>query len=64
MKSEVLIKAQNLSKKYGDFVAVNSIDFAVFKGECCGFLDPNGAGANVLVLGNMLHCNCAQHRLL
>jgi lipooligosaccharide transport system ATP-binding protein len=53
-ESEVLIKAQNLSKKYGDFVAVNNIDFAVFKGECCGFLGPNGAGKTTTI--KMIHC--------
>ena len=39
-----LIVAKNLSKKFGDFVAVNGIDFTVNKGESFGFLGPNGAG--------------------
>ena len=39
-----LIIAKNLSKKFGDFVAVNGIDFTVNKGESFGFLGPNGAG--------------------
>jgi lipooligosaccharide transport system ATP-binding protein len=41
---EVLIKATGLTKSYGDFVAVNGINFEVFKGESFGFLGPNGAG--------------------
>ena len=41
---EVLIKATGLRKSYEDFVAVNGIDFEVFKGESFGFLGPNGAG--------------------
>ena len=39
-----LIVAKNLRKKFGDFVAVNGIDFTVNKGESFGFLGPNGAG--------------------
>ena len=39
-----LIEAHNLSKKYGDFVAVDGIDFHVAKGESFGLLGPNGAG--------------------
>jgi lipooligosaccharide transport system ATP-binding protein len=39
-----LISARGLTKKYGDFVAVNGIDFSVRKGESFGFLGPNGAG--------------------
>ena len=38
------MSARGLAKKYGDFVAVDSIDFDVEKGEAFGFLGPNGAG--------------------
>ena len=41
---EVLIEAKQLVKRYGDFTAVNGIDFQVRKGESFGFLGPNGAG--------------------
>jgi lipooligosaccharide transport system ATP-binding protein len=41
---QVLIQASGLTKRYGDFVAVNGIDFSVRKGESFGFLGPNGAG--------------------
>lgn len=44
MEREVLVKAENLTKKFGDLVAVDSINFAIFKGESFGFLGPNGAG--------------------
>ena len=43
-ESEVLINAAGLRKEYGDFVAVDGIDFQVKKGESFGFLGPNGAG--------------------
>jgi len=39
-----IIKAINLTKKYGDFVAVNGISFEVNRGETFGILGPNGAG--------------------
>ena len=41
---EVLIDAKNLAKRYGDFTAVDGIDFQVRRGESFGFLGPNGAG--------------------
>jgi len=42
--SEVLIKAVDLRKQFGDFVAVDGIEFEIKQGEAFGFLGPNGAG--------------------
>lgn len=42
--SEELIVARGLTKKFGDFTAVDGIDFSVYKGESFGLLGPNGAG--------------------
>ena len=42
--SQSLIHARGLTKKFGDFTAVNGIDFDVVKGESFGLLGPNGAG--------------------
>lgn len=39
-----IIEVQNLTKKYGDFTAVNDISFEVKAGETFGILGPNGAG--------------------
>ncbi|MDP9116020.1 MAG: ABC transporter ATP-binding protein [Actinomycetota bacterium] len=39
-----MISAQGLTKLFGDFRAVDGIDFAVSRGEAFGFLGPNGAG--------------------
>jgi lipooligosaccharide transport system ATP-binding protein len=39
-----LVHARGLSKRFGDLVAVDGIDFDVQKGEAFGFLGPNGAG--------------------
>lgn len=54
VSSEVLIKARGLTKKFGDFTAVDHIDFDVCKAECVGFLGPNGAGKTTTV--RMIYC--------
>jgi lipooligosaccharide transport system ATP-binding protein len=41
---ELVIRAKGLRKTYGDFVAVDAIDFEVKRGEAFGLLGPNGAG--------------------
>jgi len=42
--TQPLVEARDLTKKFGDFVAVDAIDFEIHKGESFGFLGPNGAG--------------------
>jgi lipooligosaccharide transport system ATP-binding protein len=42
--AEVLVQASGLSKRFGDFTAVDGIDFCITRGEAFGFLGPNGAG--------------------
>ncbi len=44
MKREHSISVKNLTKKFGDFTAVDAISFTVKKGEIFGFLGANGAG--------------------
>ena len=41
---DVLLRARGLTKRFGDFVAVDGIDVEVRRGEAFGFLGPNGAG--------------------
>lgn len=41
---EYVIDAQNLTKKFGDFLAVDNLNLKITKGEVFGFLGPNGAG--------------------
>ena len=47
--SESLISARGLTKKFGDLVAVDGIDFDVTKGESFGLLGPNGAGKSTVM---------------
>ncbi len=42
--SESLVQARGLTKKFGDFTAVDAVDFDIQPGEAFGFLGPNGAG--------------------
>ncbi|TDO25164.1 ABC transporter ATP-binding protein [Sediminibacterium goheungense] len=44
MPKEKAITAEMLTKRFGDFIAVNAISFEVDKGEIFGFLGANGAG--------------------
>jgi ABC-2 type transport system ATP-binding protein len=44
MKTQKVITARNLTKKFGSFTAVDHISFEVNKGEIFGFIGANGAG--------------------
>jgi ABC-2 type transport system ATP-binding protein len=43
------IEVENLAKRFGDFIAVDSLNFAVEHGEIFGLLGPNGAGKSTLI---------------
>lgn len=43
-KTDHIVEIKNLTKKFGDFTAVDSISFSIEEGEIFGFLGPNGAG--------------------
>ena len=43
-RRKFVIQVENITKKYGSFVAVNDISFEIDEGEIVGFLGPNGAG--------------------
>ena len=42
--SEPLVTARGLTKRFGDFTAVDGVDFDIPQGKAFGFLGPNGAG--------------------
>jgi len=43
------VKTFNLSRKFGDFTAVDKINLTINSGEVCGFLGPNGAGKSTAI---------------
>jgi ABC-2 type transport system ATP-binding protein len=42
MNKDTIIQVSDLTKRYGEILAVNHINFEVAKGEVFGFLGPNG----------------------
>ena len=44
-----MIVARNLSKRFGKFLAVDSVDFEIPRGQVVGFLGPNGAGKTTTI---------------
>lgn len=49
METNNVIVSKGLTKRFGDFTAVNAITFAVKKGEIFGFLGANGAGKTTAI---------------
>ena len=45
----VVIQAENLTKRFGDFTAVDSVTFTVEQGEVVGYLGPNGSGKTTTI---------------
>ena len=48
-KNPIAVKVDNLTRTFGDFVAVDHISLEVAKGEIFGFLGPNGAGKSTTI---------------
>ena len=46
---DFVVEAQDIVKKYNDFVAVNGVSFRVASGDCFGILGPNGAGKTTTI---------------
>jgi ABC-type hemin transport system ATPase subunit len=47
--TEWAVEVEDLSKKFGDFVAVDHVSLQVGRGEIFGFLGPNGAGKSTRI---------------
>jgi len=47
--SDVVVSAEELSRSFGDFIAVDRVSFAVERGEVFGFLGSNGAGKTTTI---------------
>ncbi|MBW3582543.1 MAG: ABC transporter ATP-binding protein [Euryarchaeota archaeon] len=46
---DAVVVARGLTKRYGDFVAVDGIDLTIQRGTCFGLLGPNGAGKTTAI---------------
>jgi ABC-2 type transport system ATP-binding protein len=66
MSTENSIEAHQLTRKFGDFTAVNQVSFEIPKGEIFGLLGPNGAGKTTLIrmLCGILHPTSGEARVL
>jgi len=62
MKMDDSIIVKNLTRKFGELVAVNNISFSVHQGELFGFLGPNGAGktTTINILATLLRPSAGQ----
>jgi ABC-2 type transport system ATP-binding protein len=47
---EKAVETRQLTKKYGAFTAVDSLDLEIGRGEIFGLLGPNGAGKTTTIL--------------
>ena len=57
LRMDTIMKTHEVTKKYGDFLAVDHISFEVHRGEIFAFLGPNGAGktTTIKMLTTLLH---------
>jgi ABC-2 type transport system ATP-binding protein len=49
MPDDLAIEVYDMTKRFGDLVAVDHIDLQVRRGEICGFLGPNGSGKTTFI---------------
>ncbi|WP_026922874.1 ABC transporter ATP-binding protein [Glycomyces arizonensis] len=54
LENEILVRARDLRKRYGDHEAVRGVDFEIQRGEAFGFLGANGAGKSTTM--RMIGC--------
>ena len=64
--NEVILKTYNITKKYGNQVAVNNVNMTIKKGEIYGFIGQNGAGKTTLIrlITGLIHKSGGEIELL
>ena len=57
-----MIETINLTKRYGDLVALNNLNLTINEGDCFGFIGPNGAGktTTIKILATLLKPSSGQ----
>ncbi len=57
-----MIETVNLTKRYGDFVALEALNLSLDEGDCYGFIGPNGAGktTTIKILATLLKPSSGQ----
>ncbi len=57
-----MIQTINLTKRYGDFVALNNLNLVLNEGDCFGYIGPNGAGktTTIKILATLLKPSSGQ----
>ena len=60
-----MIETINLTKKYGDLIALNNLNLQIDEGACCGFIGPNGAGktTTIKILATLLKPTWGEARI-
>lgn len=64
--TNIILETKNLTKTFGNFKAVDSVDITVYEGEVFGFLGPNGAGKTTtlgMALG-LVHATAGEVKVL
>jgi drug efflux transport system ATP-binding protein len=49
MPAEIMIECENLTRRFGNFTAVDHVSFKIEKGSIFGFLGPNGSGKSTVI---------------
>ena len=64
--STKIVEIQNLTKTFGKFTAVNTLDLTIYKGEIYGLLGPNGSGKTTIIkmLCDLLRPNVGTIKIL
>ena len=49
MSNDLVVRTENLTKRYGEFTALEDLNIHVKRGEILGFIGPNGAGKTTTI---------------